>query len=355
MNAKRVNIKMRKAWTGIAMVLAVFSALCLTAATQENTPVAWVEKGLELYKGESYEEAAQAFDRALELEPENLDAWLYKSVALTTLGIKITVGGISQRFEDREASRMAAFGEAIAANDRAVKIAPENATVWTYKAGNLDHFGSFTNNLSLLNESLQAFDKALELDPTNAGAWHGKGVALVHLSQKLGDTSRYEEALRHIERALELDPQTEGALQNKAGILAELGRQNESAKSYSKALELSDTTIETTNSTQELTEAWLSKGFILQDQGKYEDAVKALGNATDADPKNEMAWKVKGVLLWRELKKYNEAVDAFDKALQINPKDPLTWMNKGDALKALGRQAEADEAYAKARELGYKG
>jgi len=68
-----------------------------------------------------------------------------------------------------------------------------------------------------------------------------------------------------------------------------------------------------------------------------------------------MAWKVKGVLLWRELKKYDEAVDAFDKALQINPKDPLTWMNKGDALKALGRKAEADEAYAKARELGYQG
>ncbi|MEM2097812.1 MAG: hypothetical protein QXI70_06630 [Methanothrix sp.] len=29
------------------------------------------------------------------------------------------------------------------------------------------------------------------------------------------------------------------------------------------------------------------------------------------------------------------------------------WKGKGDALKALGRQAEADTAYARARELGY--
>lgn len=35
----------------------------------ENTPTSWIEKGLQLYKSESYEEAAQAFDRAIELGP----------------------------------------------------------------------------------------------------------------------------------------------------------------------------------------------------------------------------------------------------------------------------------------------
>jgi tetratricopeptide (TPR) repeat protein len=276
-------------------------------------------------------------------------------MALTSLGTKIALENKNLGIKDREASGMTAFDKAIEAHERAVEIAPENATVWTYKANNLAKIGSFTDNLSILNESLQAFDKALELNPEDADAWHGKGIALVYISQTREDTSRYEEALRYIDRALEIDPQTAGALENKAGILSELGRQNESDKFYSEALELYNTSIETEKSTEDLVEAWLSKGFILQAQGKYEDAVKALGNATDADPMNGLAWKVKGVLLWRELKEYDDAVNAFDKALQINPKDPLTWMNKGDALKALGRQAEADEAYAKARELGYQG
>ncbi len=344
---------------------------------QENTPASWIEKGLQLYKNESYNEAAAAFDSAIELEPENLDAWLYKSVAMTTLGMKISGGGMNLGAEDREASRMAAFGEAMVANDRAVEIAPENATVWTYKAGNLDNFGFFTNNLSLLNESLQAFERALELDPTNAGAWHGKGVAMVHLIQKQGDTSRYEEALRHYDRALELDPKTEGVLQNRAGILAALGRQNESAEAYAQVIAVAETM-------PEQSDAWHSKGDALMAQGKYRDAIAAYDRAAEIDPKDPWTWKMlafaanqigwynkslqacsavlsldansssflhgKADALYK-LRRFNESLEAFDEALKIDPERSSSWKGKGDALKALNRTADAASAYEKALSL----
>jgi Flp pilus assembly protein TadD len=57
-----------------------------------------------------------------------------------------------------------------------------------------------------------------------------------------------------------------------------------------------------------------------------------------------MAWKMKGVLLARDLQRYDDAVKAFDGALQIDPKDAQVWSLKGDALKALGHQSEADAA-----------
>jgi Flp pilus assembly protein TadD len=41
-------------------------------------------------------------------------------------------------------------------------------------------------------------------------------------------------------------------------------------------------------------------------------------------------------------------------AIEINPQLAETWHNKGNALKALGRTAETDAAFAKAKELGYK-
>ena len=72
MNAKRMNTKKMRAWTGIALVLAVFSALCLAAAAEDNTPTAWIKKGIELSSNESYEEATQAFDRALEQDPQKI-------------------------------------------------------------------------------------------------------------------------------------------------------------------------------------------------------------------------------------------------------------------------------------------
>jgi tetratricopeptide (TPR) repeat protein len=168
---------------------------------------------------------------------------------------------------------------------------------------------------------------------------------------------RNEEAVKAYDKALEIDPSKDSWVQESKGLaLAALGKEREAAKSYNKALEPYDKAIEAANSTQNLSEAWAQKGFVLQEQGKYEEAIKSLDNATKIDPQNAMAWKMKGaVLRFKEVGRYEEAIQAFDKALQIDPKDAQAWNLKGQALKALGQNSEADAAFAKAKELGYQG
>ena len=61
-----------------------------------------------------------------------------------------------------------------------------------------------------------------------------------------------------------------------------------------------------------------------------------------------------------KLGKCNEAIVAFDKTIELeNPHNveviPSAWNNKGLALKSLGRTAEANAAFSKAKELGYTG
>jgi Flp pilus assembly protein TadD len=46
---------------------------------------------------------------------------------------------------------------------------------------------------------------------------------------------------------------------------------------------------------------------------------------------------------------------AFDKAIELDPKWAEPWNNKGAALNALGKISEANEAFAKAKELRYNG
>lgn len=53
--------------------------------------------------------------------------------------------------------------------------------------------------------------------------------------------------------------------------------------------------------------------------------------------------------------RYDEAIQAFDEAIKLDPQNGGLWNNKGLALNALGQTYEADEAFAKAKELGYKG
>jgi tetratricopeptide (TPR) repeat protein len=143
--------------------------------------------------------------------------------------------------------------------------------------------------MDVCNESLYSFDKALELNPKDANAWQGRGTLLLGLN-------RFEEAIESYDRALESDPSYIGASQGKAQAFEALGRKNESAEAYDISLETADREIEAANSSENLSQAWVSKGIVLQEQGRNEDAVKALDNATDADPKNEMAWKNNGGL-----------------------------------------------------------
>jgi tetratricopeptide (TPR) repeat protein len=160
-----------------------------------------------------------------------------------------------------------------------------------------------------------------------------------------------EEALQAYEKALQIDPENSLAWINKANVLYRLNRTSESSQAYRKALEIADNMIEADPRNATL---WLEKGILLNNVGDIEEAVAALDNASKIDPKDDMAWKMKGVLLARDLQRYDDAVEAYDAALQINPEDGEVWNLKGDALKSLGRQAEAEAAYSKARERGYE-
>jgi tetratricopeptide (TPR) repeat protein len=55
----------------------------------------------------------------------------------------------------------------------------------------------------------------------------------------------------------------------------------------------------------------------------------------------------------RQLQRYQEALAAFDQAIQVAPNLAGAYYNKGLVLEHLDRTAEAQQAHAKARQLGY--
>jgi tetratricopeptide (TPR) repeat protein len=53
---------------------------------QESVSEEYYKKGLSLAKIEDYKEAAKYFDKAIQLDPNNILAWISKANALTELG-----------------------------------------------------------------------------------------------------------------------------------------------------------------------------------------------------------------------------------------------------------------------------
>lgn len=55
------------------------------------------------------------------------------------------------------------------------------------------------------------------------------------------------------------------------------------------------------------------------------------------------------------IKAFDEAIEAYNEAIRIDQAYAEAWHNKGNAHKALDHSIEAEEAFTKAKELGYTG
>jgi Flp pilus assembly protein TadD len=146
----------------------------------QTTAEDWVNKGDALGESGKYDEALQAFNEAIRLDPQNADAWNDKGYALELLN-KTT-----------------------------------EADVAYAKANEL---------------YLQAFDMAIKLDSKNSSAWHNKGVVLVELG-------RYNEAIQAFHEVIKLDPQNAEAWDDKGYVLELLNKNTEADAAYAKAKEL---------------------------------------------------------------------------------------------------------------------
>ncbi len=118
------------------------------------------------------DEALKAYDKAIEINPQNTDSWNNKGDVLTKLNKS---------------------DEALKAFDKAIEINPQNADAWNNK-------GVALGNLNKYEDAMVAFDKSIEINPQNTDAWNNKGDAL-------SKQNKYDEAKKAFDKAIEIDSQ----------------------------------------------------------------------------------------------------------------------------------------------------
>ena len=93
-----------------------------------------------------------------------------------------------QNFGGNNASILNKSDEAIKAYDKAIEINPQNSAAWDNKGLALDH-------LNKLDEAIIAYNKAIELDSHNSKSWYGKGIALGKLGKSDEATAAFDKAI----------------------------------------------------------------------------------------------------------------------------------------------------------------
>jgi tetratricopeptide (TPR) repeat protein len=301
-----------------------------------NNPGALSRRGIYRLGRGQVERALADCRRAVELEPER--GWAH-----VNLGLCLERQG--KMDEAMEAFRRAAqldptsyvghhslgmrlqnkgqFDEAIAAYRRAIERYPK----WAPTHFNL---GMCLQNKGRLDEAIAAYRRATELDPRDADPHFNLGLCL----QNKG---RLDEAIVEYRRTIELDPKGVTAYFNLGVCLQNKGRLDEAIVEYRRSIELDPRSAV----------AHDNLGMCLYDKREWDEALTKFRRATELDPKGALAHHHLGVCLQRK-GHLDEAMEAFHDAVELDPRASFSYYRLGVALETRGRLEDALEAFREA-------
>jgi tetratricopeptide (TPR) repeat protein len=247
----------------------------------------WYDRGVVLLKENKRREALICFDRALELRPNFVDAWIERGDVAVDDDDALKCYDKAIDLDTKSAKAWNAKGLAlynsegadaiISCYDRAIQADPNYVEAWYNKIMYFYRTGSWENAINCYNKAvslnvrlpsipwnskdslntcplpecfegvLLCYDKAIEIDPNDIEAWYNKARALYYLD-------RDEEAIECCDRVLEINPRGGIALIEKDDFLLKLGlnlfssgRYDLAIKCYDKALQIDASNTEAQN------------------------------------------------------------------------------------------------------------
>ncbi|MHC9540926.1 MAG: tetratricopeptide repeat protein [Vulcanimicrobiota bacterium] len=230
-------------------------------------------EGYSLGLRESYGEALECFEKALQFDPSLAVAWSNKGLVLAKMGN---------------------FPDALVCLEKAVKLKPISYSMWVNWAEVLIMAEKF-------DQALEKSEKATRLCFRDIKPWITKGNALF----KMG---RSKEALECYERALSMDKASTQALKNKRAALMALGQYKEAVACHERLIELEPSFVEN----------WIGLGLLLEEMGREDEALLNYEKAVKHVPGTTLTWLSIGRL--KEKKGLTEeALTAYRQALSMDP------------------------------------
>ncbi|MDF0556215.1 tetratricopeptide repeat protein [Kamptonema sp. UHCC 0994] len=186
-----------------------------------------------------YDEAVNAYNQALQIQPELADTWNNRGVVLT---------------------RMQRYSEAIDSYEQATKIRPNYPDAWNNK-------GVVLLEMQQLPEAIVCYEQAIQAKSDYADAWNNRGVALSKMQ-------KYEEAVISYNQALVIRNDYTDAWNNRGVALTKLQKYDAAIDSYDNATKLRP----------DFYRIWYNKARCYALQGQIELALENLKRAFDLNP-----------------------------------------------------------------------
>lgn len=218
-----------------------------------------------------------------------------------------------------------------------LKLLEESARLDPMRWSVFYDLGRVRFGLGAYGNALAAFQKAYALNPEASRV-------LLGLAASYDALGRHDKAYEMARQAVQL---AGGDVGEEALFL--LGKSAYFTGRYSEAVDALGRVVK---ARPKDARAWLWLGLARYALEDYGQAVTALENAYRLSPDPSTRLNLGAAYL--AARRFAEAEQIFQAVVSQDPKNAEAWYNLGWALKALGRQAEARRAWKKALELGYE-
>jgi tetratricopeptide (TPR) repeat protein len=252
--------------------------------------------GAALHDQGRWAEALASLNKALELQPHNIDALVDAANCMKGLG---------------------RTSEAISLYYRVLRLMPQHAEAQ-------NNLGNAFLELGQYADAAGCYRLALQIKPNNA-------QVLCNLGNALRQLGHADEAFAASRQAISLDPKLPAAHNNLGLILAAQGRRQEAVACYRQALMLNPSDADCLN----------NLGNALRELGSRREAAAVYARGIELDPlRAESHCNFGNALI--DLRRLDEAEAAFRQALALEPEQPLAHLSLATALRLKRRAADAE-------------
>ena len=316
------------------------------AFPREQISEVWSHLGLAYQNNHDTKKAMVAYQRARELNPQNLQAWFN--------------GGMIQHEEGMLHPAQQCYL-------RAIELDPEQSKIWC-------NLGALQFQLGEFQQSVDSLNRAVAIKPDYARAWDNLAGSLCALDQldeaercchralnykldyadpsfKLGtiyfQEGRMEDAEKAFRKVMELNHGYPLAGHYLAMVLARTNRMKE-------AIEICETAATPPGETELPSLAWNEMAFHQYEHGEYQEAIRAYEKALTFTPERATIWLDAGVA-HQQLGELDQARRHYEQAVELDPELARAWHNLGAVRQELGDVKGGEQAIEEAERLLARG
>ncbi len=243
----------------------------------------WYEKGYNLGISGNYKEALNAFNKAIELNPQDAAAYSSRGLTYYFLG---------------------KYQQAIKAFNKAIQIDPQLDIAYNNRGITYAELGNY-------KQAINDFTKSIELNPQRANLYYNRGLAY----HKLGN---YQQAINDYTKAIQGDVidklidrlQDTWVYSNRGLAYHKLGNHQQAINDFNKAIELDPQNAA----------AYSGRGNAYNDLGNYQQAINDFNKAIQLYPQFTIAYYERG-LAYDKLGNYQQAIKDLQVAARLGLKD----------------------------------